>query len=120
MHCTRLPPPPPDPGTAVQVDPMKPTSKPPGSKRFKLEDEKLLSTFAYNFNLRRYTLAARRARQPGPDARGGGGLPAMDRRAAAAPPRRRVSAPHRRGSYQLRPTGPRRRHHRVEPLLRGG
>ena len=38
----------------VQVDPIKPTLKAPGSKRLKLEDEKLLSNVAFNFNLRRY------------------------------------------------------------------
>ena len=42
-------------GVAVQVDPMKPTLKPPGSKRLKLEHEKQLSNFAFTFNLRRYT-----------------------------------------------------------------
>jgi len=35
---------------------MKPTLKPPGSKRLKLEDEKLLSNFAFDFNLRCYTV----------------------------------------------------------------
>ena len=39
----------------MQVDPIKPTLKAPGSKRLKLEHEKLLSNFAFNFNLRRYT-----------------------------------------------------------------
>ena len=39
----------------MQVDPIKPTLKAPGSKRLKLEHEKLLSSFAVNFNLRRYT-----------------------------------------------------------------
>jgi len=43
------------PGGAVQVDPMKPTLKPPGSKRLKPEHDKLLSNFAFNFNLGRYT-----------------------------------------------------------------
>ena len=42
-------------GRAVQVDPMKPTLKAPGSKRLKLEHEKLLSNVGFNFNLRRYT-----------------------------------------------------------------
>ena len=37
---------------------MKPTSRVPGSMRLKLEHEKLLSTFAYNSNLRRYTKVA--------------------------------------------------------------
>jgi len=43
-------------GREVQVDPIKPTLKPPGSKRLKLEDEKALSNFAFKFNLRRYTV----------------------------------------------------------------
>jgi len=37
----------------VQVDPIKPTLKLLAYKRLKLEDEKLLSNFAFNFNLRR-------------------------------------------------------------------
>jgi hypothetical protein len=44
-------------GRALQVDPMKPTLKPPGSQRGNLEHEKLLSNFAFNFNLCRYTKA---------------------------------------------------------------
>jgi len=43
-------------GRAVQVDPMKPTLKAPGSKRLKLEHEKLLSNVGFNFNLRRYNV----------------------------------------------------------------
>ena len=35
---------------------MKPTLKSPESKRSKVEHEKLLSNFAFKFNLRRYTL----------------------------------------------------------------
>jgi hypothetical protein len=42
----------------VQVDPIKPMLKAPGTKRLKLEYDKLLSSFAFNFNLRRYTTAA--------------------------------------------------------------
>ena len=38
----------------MQIDPTELTLKPPGSKRLKLEDEKLLSNFAFNFNLRRH------------------------------------------------------------------
>jgi hypothetical protein len=38
----------------VQVDPIKPTFKAPGTKRLKLEFDKLLLTFAFKFNLRRY------------------------------------------------------------------
>ena len=47
------------PGKAVQVDPIKPMLKLPGTKRLKLEYGKLLSEFAFNFNLRCYTPAAR-------------------------------------------------------------
>jgi len=42
-------------GRAVQVDPVKPTSKPPGTKRLKLKHDEVLSNFAFNFNLRRYS-----------------------------------------------------------------
>ena len=44
-------------GRAVQVDPTKPTLKAPGYERLKLEHGKLLSIFAFNFNLRRYSEA---------------------------------------------------------------
>jgi len=44
------------PGRAVQVDPIKPTLKPPGTKRLKLKFDVLLSTFAFKINLRRYNL----------------------------------------------------------------
>ena len=40
---------------AVQVDPIKPTLKAPGSQRLKLKCDTLLSTSAFNFNLRRYS-----------------------------------------------------------------
>jgi hypothetical protein len=46
-----------DIGSAVQVDPMKPMLKPPGTKHLKPECAMLLSTFAFNFNLRWYTSA---------------------------------------------------------------
>jgi hypothetical protein len=39
----------------VQVDPIKPTLKAPGTKRLKLKCDLLLSNFAFKFNLRRYT-----------------------------------------------------------------
>ena len=42
-------------GRAMQVDPIKPTSKPPGTKSLKVKYDKLLSNFAFNFNLRRCT-----------------------------------------------------------------
>jgi len=42
----------------VQVDPMKPMLKAPGTKRLKLYYDKPLSSVAFKFNLRRYTEAA--------------------------------------------------------------
>ena len=39
---------------AVQVDPVKPTLKAPGTKRLKLKYDELLSNFAFPSNLRRY------------------------------------------------------------------
>ena len=38
----------------MPVDPIKPTLKAPGTKRLKLKDDELLSSFAFKFNLRRY------------------------------------------------------------------
>jgi hypothetical protein len=40
----------------VQVDPIKPTLKAPGTKRLKLEYGELVSSFAFSFKLRRYTM----------------------------------------------------------------
>ena len=42
----------------MQVDPIKPTVKAPGTKRLKLKYAKLLSSFAFNVNLRRYSSGA--------------------------------------------------------------
>ena len=42
-------------GKAVQVDPIKPASKAPGSERLKLKCGDLLSNVAFKLNLRRYT-----------------------------------------------------------------
>ena len=42
-------------GRAVQVDPIKPVLKPPGTMRLKLKHGKLLSSFAFKSNLRRCT-----------------------------------------------------------------
>jgi hypothetical protein len=42
-------------GKAVQVDPIKPTLKAHATKRLKLEYGELLSSSAFNCNLRRYT-----------------------------------------------------------------
>ena len=41
-------------GRAVQLDPIKPKWKQPVIKRLKLNCDKLLSTFAFEFNMRRY------------------------------------------------------------------
>ena len=38
----------------MQIAPIKPTLKAPGSKHLKLKTEKLLSKLGFNFNLRRY------------------------------------------------------------------
>jgi hypothetical protein len=43
-------------GRAVQVDPIKPKLKPPGTKRLKLQYDEPLSKYAFKFNLRRYTM----------------------------------------------------------------
>jgi len=43
-------------GWAVQLKPMRLKLKAPGTKPLKLKCDKLLSTFAFNFNLCRYTL----------------------------------------------------------------
>ena len=42
-------------GRAVQVDPVKPTLKAPGTKRLKLKYVTSLSNFAFKFKLRRYS-----------------------------------------------------------------
>jgi hypothetical protein len=42
-----------DAGKAVQVDPIKSTLKTPGCKRLKVWYDKLLSTFAFKFDMRR-------------------------------------------------------------------
>ena len=41
----------------MQVDPVKPTLKAPGPERLRLDFDRLLSNFAFGFNLRRYTVA---------------------------------------------------------------
>ena len=43
------------PGRAVQVNPIKPMLKAPGTKRLKLTYDEPLSSFAFKFNLCRYT-----------------------------------------------------------------
>jgi hypothetical protein len=42
------------PGEAVQVEPMNPKLKEPGTERFKLQYDNLVSRFAFKSNLRRY------------------------------------------------------------------
>jgi len=42
----------------VQVEPIKPKLKPPGTKRLRLKCDILLSTFALKFKLRRYNEGA--------------------------------------------------------------
>jgi len=42
---------------AVQVAPIKPTSKTPGTIRLKLKYDQMPSSFAFNFHLRRYIVA---------------------------------------------------------------
>ena len=59
-------------GKAVQVDPMKHMLKPPKTKRLKLKYDELLSNFAFNFNLRRYTVVDRGAYSHVGAAAGGG------------------------------------------------
>ena len=44
----------------MQVDPCRPTLKAPITKRLKLKYDELLSSFAFNFNLRRYTMSTTR------------------------------------------------------------
>ena len=43
-------------GRVVQVDPIKPTLKALGTHLLTLKCDEALSTFAFNFNLRRYSL----------------------------------------------------------------
>jgi len=46
-------------GRAVQVDPIRPTLKAPGSNLLELQSDALLSSFAFNLNLRRYMQVGR-------------------------------------------------------------
>ena len=43
----------------MQIDPIKPTLKAPGTKLLKLKCDKPLSNFAFEFNLRRYIMVTR-------------------------------------------------------------
>ena len=49
----------------MQVDPIKPTLKPPGTKRLKLQYDGPLSNSAFTFSLRRYTEVTDAAREAG-------------------------------------------------------
>ena len=40
----------------MQVDPVKPNLKPPGTKRLKLNCDELRSTSAFKFNMRRFMM----------------------------------------------------------------
>jgi len=51
-------------GRAVQVGPMKPTLKAPGTKHLQLKYDVPLSNFAFKFNLRRYTMELRIRSRP--------------------------------------------------------
>ena len=48
----------------MQVDPIKPKLKSPGTKRLKLDCDVLLSTSAFKFNLRRYILVEKPTWRP--------------------------------------------------------
>ena len=50
----------------MQVDPIKPTLKAPGTKRLKQEQDEPLSSSAFNFNLRRYSVGAAAYAPPPP------------------------------------------------------
>jgi len=54
-----------EPGRPVQVDPMKPVLAPPGTNRLTLECDTLLSSFAFNSNLRRFNRGWRRSAAAG-------------------------------------------------------
>jgi len=53
------------PGRAVQVDPIKPMLKAPGTKRLQLKYDVPLSNFAFKSNLRRYNLCASASAEEG-------------------------------------------------------
>jgi hypothetical protein len=61
-------------GWAVQVAPMKPKSKPPGTKRLKLKHDEPLSNFAFKFDMRRYSVGAPPPRRDWCSAREVGGV----------------------------------------------
>jgi len=71
-------------GRAVQVDPIRPTLKAPGTKRLKLEYDRLLLCFAFYFNVRRCTKEEAPAETGAVAAAGGGRTGASAAAAAAA------------------------------------
>ena len=48
----------------MQIDPVKPTLKAPGTLRLKHKHVKLLSNFAFEFNLRRYSVVYNGTKSP--------------------------------------------------------
>jgi len=54
LHVCGAAPPAPRQGRAVQVHPIDPTLKPPGTKPLKLKRDEVVSNFAFDFNLRPY------------------------------------------------------------------
>ena len=48
----------------MQVDPVKPTLKAPGTERLKVKHEEVLSNFGFTFNLRHYNLVNDAAMPP--------------------------------------------------------
>ena len=91
----------------MQVNPIKPNLKPPGTKRLKLGYDGLLSNFGFKFNLRRYTGAGGGAARSQPllhdDARPGG-----TRGGARAPgPRHALRSVSRGGNSRQRETAAR-------------
>jgi len=64
-------------GRAVQVEPMKPPLKAPGTKRLKAHYDEPPFNFGFKFNLRRYTGCTARAIHAR-HLRGRGGVPAVD------------------------------------------
>jgi hypothetical protein len=80
-------------GGALQVDPVKPTLKAPGSERLKVKSDVLLSNVAFNFNSHRYTAADHsRRRAAAVDALRHGGTCSPPRRAGLGVPLPRTAA----------------------------
>jgi hypothetical protein len=93
-------------GRAVQVDPMKPTLNPIGTKPLKLKYDELLPKFAFKFNLRRYTEAPSCLRSGWPSGttvrttrRGGGTWGPRTRPSSAQKTNRRYALPPSQSSF---------------------